>query len=139
MIQSDYSFTYFFKNIDMHGLCSQCQNHSEGKGKEVCHRHCTERTPITCLMHHLQNCQVNFNSKIFVLVLVTRSRITGLICSWLAMLMTLEYLKNIVGKHKVRKFNMEVIDAVSGRRVFQTIDAFYCWFYIHYIFSSLSI
>lgn len=44
------------------------------------------------------------------------------------MLMTLEYLKNIVGRHKVKKFNMGVIDAVSGGIGFQTIDAFYCWF-----------
>lgn len=67
---------------------------------------------LVSLMHHLQNCQVNFNFKIFVLVLVTRSRRNSLICSQLAMLMTLEHLKNIVGKHKLRKFNTGIIHAV---------------------------
>lgn len=44
------------------------------------------------------------------------------------MLMMLKHLKNIIEKHKLRRFNMEIIDAGSGGTAFQTIGAFYCCF-----------
>lgn len=44
------------------------------------------------------------------------------------MLMMLEHLKYIIEKHKLRRFNMEIIDAGSGGTLFQTIGVFYCCF-----------